>query len=101
MSRGLGHVQRQVLEALQQHSGSIDLETLAYLVAGLIDDLGQPCPVDPPPATIYKAVARAVAGLERRGLVTGELKGIYGAQANGARGFPGRLKIVRFEGDSE
>jgi hypothetical protein len=101
MSRGLGHVQRQVLDALQQHTGSIDLETLAYLVAGLIDDLGQPCPSEPPPATIYKAVARAVAGLERRGLVTGELKGIYGMHPNGARGYPGRLKLVRFAADSE
>jgi hypothetical protein len=101
MSRGLGNVQRQVLEALQQHTGSVDLETLAYLVAGLIDDLGQPCPTEPPPAATYKAVARAVAGLERRGLVTGEMKGVYGSHANGNRGYPGRLKIVRFAGDSE
>jgi len=101
MSRGLGHVQRLVLEALQQHTASVDLETLAYLVAGQIDDLHQPRPDEPPPPATYKAVARAVASLERRGLVIAEIRGFYGTHSNGDRGFPGRLKKVRFAGDSE
>jgi hypothetical protein len=101
MSRGLGHVQRQVLDALQQHTESVDLETLAYLVAGLIEDLRQPCPPDPLPPSTYKAVARAVAGLERRGLVAGEMRGYYGTHSNGDRGYPGRLKMVRVIADAD
>jgi hypothetical protein len=101
MSRGLGHLQRLVLEALQQHTASVDLETLAYLAAGLIDDLRQPCPTEPPPPATYKAVARAVTGLERRGLVIAEMRGFYGTHPNGDRGHPGRLKKVRFAGDPD
>jgi hypothetical protein len=95
VSRGLGRVQRQVLAALQARNGSSDLETLAYVVAGTPDALDPAGPRQPPPAAIYKAVARAVGALERRGLVTGEVKGYYDSHPSGHRGYPCRVKTVR------
>jgi hypothetical protein len=100
VSRGLGRVQREVLAALQARDGRSDLETLAHVVAGTLDGLDPEGPREPPPAVIYKAVARAVAALERRGLVTGEVKGYYDPHPSGHRGYPYRVKTVRLSEDS-
>jgi hypothetical protein len=89
-----------VLTALQARKGSSDLETLAHMVAGTFDGLGSEAPREPPPAVVYKAVARAVAALERRGLVTGEVKGYYDPQPSGNRGYPYRVKTVRLSVDT-
>jgi hypothetical protein len=99
VSRGLGRVQRQVLAALHARNGSSNLETLASVVAGARDAVDPAGPREPPPATIYKAVARAVAALERRGLVTGEVRGYYDPHPSGQRGYPCRVKMVRLSDD--
>jgi hypothetical protein len=98
VSRGLGRVQRMVLVALQAREGSSDLETLARVVAGTVDGPDPNGTRAAPPPTVYKAVARAVAALERRGLVTGELKGYYDLRNSGDRGYPCRMKTVRLNG---
>jgi hypothetical protein len=97
VSRGLGRVQRMVLVALQAREGISNLETLAHVVAGTLDGLHPDGPREVPP-TVYKAVARAVAALERRGLVTGEVKGYYDLRDSGDRGYPHRIKTVRLNG---
>jgi hypothetical protein len=95
VSRGLGPIQRQVLEALQALSGSSDLESLARTVAGIRDSADPEGEGSPSPRAIYKAVARAVATLERRGLVTSEVKGYYDSRPSHPQGHPSRIKMIR------
>jgi hypothetical protein len=95
VSRGLGPIQLQVLEALHALSGSSDLEALAHAVAGAFDGAHPEGRGEASPRAFYKAVARAVTALERRGLVASEVKGYYEPRPSHPKGYPYRVKTVR------
>ncbi len=70
MPRALGHIQLKILTALRRHGREARLDSLAAFVAGLIDDLGARLPYGRSPSrSQYVSAVRAVAALERRGLV--------------------------------
>jgi len=76
MTAPLGPLQRRLLAALIRHGRECSLQSLAALASGIISDLSTRPPVGRvPPRATYVAVARAVAGLRRRGLVTARIVG--------------------------
>jgi hypothetical protein len=77
MPRTTGPLQRKILAALRRHGREAPLEDLAALAANLIADLDLRPPYGrAPSAAQYKATARAVAALRRRGLVAVERFGV-------------------------
>ncbi len=83
MSKGLGKVERIVLEALKRHSNSRVPLTVggiacqAYYGFDCFNS-AELCPCNPPNA-LYQAVARSVRSLERKGLVKCERDGKFAA----------------------
>jgi hypothetical protein len=76
MSRPPGPLQLKLLGAMRRHGRATSLGNLAALVLGLILDLEARPPYGwVPPRATYVSVARAVAGLRRRGLVDTEVAG--------------------------
>ena len=72
MSKGLGRIERLVLDALERESGNripLDVVTLAYMVHNGLDCWITSDLVDKPPYAVYQSVCRAVRNLERKGLV--------------------------------
>lgn len=70
MSRGLGKLQRTLLEALTDYGREAGLSQLCFYVAGRTESLADDMPWrERYSAAQYKATARAVAGLRRRNLV--------------------------------
>jgi hypothetical protein len=71
MSRGLGKLQRKLLEGLCEYQREAGLGQLSYYAAGLTCSLEEDMPFrERYSDATYKATARAVAGLRGRGLVT-------------------------------
>jgi hypothetical protein len=109
MPRPLGPLQLKLLAALRRHGRATTLGNLTALAAGLILDLDTRPPYGwVPPRAAYVAVARAVAGLHRRGLVdttmTGTAKGRLEWSQNARPVWrfrhPGKRLIVRAGVDS-
>jgi hypothetical protein len=72
MSRGLGKLQRTLLDALLAYDREAEIPGLAYLVEGKIEQLGDDWPWRKEQHfsyATYKATVRAVATLRKRGLV--------------------------------
>jgi hypothetical protein len=76
MKDRLGPLQTKLLTALRRHGHEVSLGSLAAFAAGLIPDLKARPPYGRAPRrATYVAVARAVAGLRRRGLVSTTMAG--------------------------
>jgi hypothetical protein len=76
VSRPLGPLQLRLLDALRRHGRATNLQTLAALASGVSLDLeARPPHGWVPPRAMYVSVARAVAGLRRRGLVDTKVAG--------------------------
>ena len=97
MSQRLGPLQIRLLHALHQHGRETSLQSLAALAAGIIPELRSrpPARVLPGLAT-YKAVARAVAALRRRGLINTRMIGAARGQIVWQRG-PGGTTAPRWQ----
>jgi len=68
--RGLGPLQQRLIHALRRHGHETNLGALAAFAAGAIPDLGTRLPAHQAPTRAqYSATARAVAALQRRGLI--------------------------------
>jgi hypothetical protein len=109
MSRPPGPLQRKLLGAMRRHGRATSLASLAALAAGLVPDLDTRPPYCwVPPRATYVSVARAVAGLRRRGLVDTEVAGTKKGRLEWPRNtrpvwrfrHPGKRLIVRAGVDS-
>lgn len=103
MSKGLGKVERIVLEALKRRDDSyvsLTVGTVACQAYYGFDCFAgaELCPCNPPNA-VYQAVARAVRSLERKGLVKcerdGRLAGGGTYYRDGRRGGDMSIKKIR------
>jgi len=111
MSRGLGKMQRSVLEKLEERDRAEeedrfkwrDVSVIAMDIQGILEENGD-IPSDWKErlkVPLYKGVLRAVTTLEKRGLVETKYGAYYqGAGFSRGGGYPVRYKLAKLSVDS-
>ena len=98
MSKGLGKVERLVLEALkgQDSHRVLSVGDLAYMVHWGIDCFQtSDGPPSSPPYAVYQSVCRAVRSLERKGLIKWKKRNAYPDRRHyGKRGGSSWSKVI-------
>jgi len=81
LSKGLGKVEKKVLEALEMHTGERQLGLpvlkVAIQVHNGLDCYNRDESLEYPPDSVYQSVCRAVRSLERKGLIQAGKRGIW------------------------
>jgi len=99
MSKGLGRIEKLVLEALKREKDNRippDVMTIAYMVHNGLDCWIVLDSVDEPPHAVYQSVCRVVRNLERKGLVRcGEMQCSFMDRYNSSCGGVSWRKVIQ------